>query len=263
MLIDTHCHLNHDDLFPNRAEHITKAKNEGVGFILNVGYDIPNSKITQQIASEEDICYYSVGIHPHDANKYVSEDIISLTSMVNDKNKKLVAMGEMGLDYYRLPEGNENATIEKQKMLFMTQLDIAKSYNLPVVIHDRDSHEDIYQMIRYSGIKKGIMHCFSGNLDFANKMMELGFYISFAGPLTFPKNTDLHQTCKEIDLSRILIETDAPYLTPVPLRGKAINEPALVRYIADKVCEIRGITRDELGKHLQNNVHECFGVDIR
>lgn len=262
MLIDSHCHLNHPDLFPQRQNYIDKAKAEGVRFILNVGYDMPNSLITRQIAHEEQICYYSAGIHPHDANKDNSDDIVSLSALVNEKDKKLVAMGEMGLDYYRLPEGDESATIERQKLLFMTQLDIAISYDLPVVIHDRDSHEDIYKLIKYSGIKKGVMHCFSGDTGLAQRMIELGFFISFAGPITFPKNKELHDAANNIDLSRILIETDAPYLTPVPLRGKAINEPSLTKYIADKICEIRGISREELGKHLKNNVYDCFGVEI-
>jgi TatD DNase family protein len=189
-----------------------------------------------------------LGIHPHDAKDY--NDDVENFLIKSLKYKKIVALGEIGLDYFKMYSPKET-----QIKVFERQLDIALNFDIPVVIHCRDAYDDVYDILKNSGIKKGVMHCFSGTVEHAEKFLELGLYISFTGTVTFRKSD--RKPLKAVPLERLLIETDCPYMTPVPHRGKR-NEPKFIPIIADKISEVKKIDMDELEKITEENAYNLF-----
>ena len=247
-MIDTHCHLYDNKLYPKLDEIILNAKKANVEKMICIGDNLNTSLKSLEIAEKYNNIYATVGIHPHES-KDVSEKYLSKIEHYSN-HQKVVAIGEIGLDYYY------NFSDSKiQKSVFLEQLKLAKKLNLPSVIHCRDAYEDLLEIIIESEHNKGVIHCFSGDLEFANKIINLGYYISFTGMITFVK--ELEDVIKNISLNHILIETDSPYLAPVPYRGK-INEPAYVEKVAEKIAEIKNLSAQEVIDITTNNANVLF-----
>ena len=247
-MIDTHCHLYDDKLYPKLDEIILNAKKANVEKMICIGDNLNTSLKSLAIAEKYNNIYATIGIHPHES-KDASEKYLSKIKRYSN-HQKVVAIGEIGLDYYY------NFSDSKiQKAVFLEQLKLAKKLNLPSVIHCRDAYEDLLEIIIESEHNKGVIHCFSGDLEFANKIINLGYYISFTGMITFVK--ELEDVIKNISLNHILIETDSPYLAPVPYRGK-INEPAYVEKVAEKIAEIKNLSAKEVIDITTNNANVLF-----
>ncbi len=254
MLFDSHAHLNDPQFSDDLTEVLVRAKENGVRKIAVVGFDWESSKKAVELAGANQELYAVVGVHPHDAEGFCSETEESLRSWAKDE--KVVAIGEIGLDYYR-----DLSPRDIQQIVFRRQLALAYELDLPISIHSRDAMEDLIQILKEEkkGEYRGILHCYSGSYEQAQILLRLGFHISFAGPLTFPNARKLPEIAAKIPLDRILIETDCPYLSPQPRRGKR-NEPANVRFVAEKIAEIRGITPEEVAAATYDNACHVFGI---
>ena len=252
MFVDTHSHLNFPDFSEDYPDVIARAKKAGITVILNVGADLSTSKRAIELAQKEKICYAAVGIHPTSANNLKDEDYQELEELA--QKKKVVAIGEIGLDYF-----HNSTPKEIQKRSFEMQILPAKKLNLPVIIHNRDAHQDVLAVLKEKEVKKGVMHCFSGDINLAREVLSLGLHISFTGNLTYKKNGDLRAVAKEIPLKKLLLETDCPYLPPQPKRGKR-NEPSFLVYTAEELAKIKGISLEELGEITTKNARELFGI---
>lgn len=250
-MIDSHCHLDLKEFDGRRDEIIKNALDAGVHTMVNIGADLQTSINSVKLADQHDYIYATVGMHPHDAKKYDKDIEYQLTDLMN--NNKVVAVGEIGLDYYR-----DLSPRDVQKKVFRRQLEIAIERNLPVVIHTRESFRDTIDIIReYSDqLAGGIFHCFPGTTRDALEVIDLGFYISVGGVITFPK-AKMAAVAAEAPLDKILLETDCPYLTPVPFRGKT-NQPAYVKYVRDKMAELRGISAAEVEKITDRNTQKVY-----
>ena len=250
--IDTHSHLNFPDFSEDYPDVIARAKKAGIVAIINVGADLPTSKRAVELAQKEDLCYATVGIHPTNTNNPKDEDYQKLEELA--QKKKVVAVGEIGLDYF-----HNSIPKEIQKRSFEIQILLAKKLNLPVIIHNRDAHQDVLAILEEKEVKKGVMHCFSGDINLAKKVLSLGLHISFTGNLTYKKNEGLRAAAKEIPLKKLLLETDCPYLPPQSRRGIR-NEPGFLVYTAEGLAKIKGISLEELGEITTNNARELFGI---
>lgn len=258
MLIDTHCHIHFPDYQDTSvSELLDRARQAGVEKMVLIGTDTVTNQQVAQLSELHQELYYTIGLHPHDAQ---NEEPIRLADVkkLTTNYPKLVGIGEIGLDYYR-----NLSPKDTQIAVFRQMLELASQLQLPVVIHDRDAHEDTYQNLKWAvdqwGIR-GIIHCFSGDLEFAKKMVDLGFYLSFAGQITFKNAENLRQVAQQIPLKHLLVETDSPYLTPAPHRGKR-NEPANVRYTAQKIAEIKKTTLEEVAVQTTQNAMAVFQLD--
>ncbi|HYF66385.1 MAG TPA: TatD family hydrolase [Herpetosiphonaceae bacterium] len=233
MLIDTHCHLYSDQFDADRAAALERAGAAGVDRMIAIGYDLPSSRSAIALAQESPLVWATAGIQPHYAQVAGDAEMGELRGLL--ARPRVVALGEIGLDYY-----HDRAPHDLQEALFRRQLALARELDLPVVIHSRDAREDTIRILGDAARgQPGVMHSFSGDWEYAEACLEVGFYLSFSGPLTFKKAAELHEVARRAPLDRILIETDAPYLTPHPFRGKR-NEPAYVRYVAEALAELRG-----------------------
>lgn len=247
MIIDTHCHLSSDDY--DNLEEVMKNMN---GIMIASGCDTKTNKEVIDLVNKYDNIYCSIGIHPEYASKVTDDDIDFIIDNIN--NKKVVAIGEIGLDYYW---GDDNK--EDQKNLFIRQLEIAKQYNKPVVIHSRDSIQDIYDILKNYNLK-GDIHCFSSSLEMAKEFIKLGYYIGVGGVVTFKNGNKLKEIVENIPLDKILLETDSPYLTPEPFRGKK-NEPKNVELVANKIAELKNIEISEVIDVTYNNAKSLFDLN--
>jgi len=249
-MIDTHAHLNIIDFNDDLNKVISSAKAENVDKIIVVGIDLKSSIKALEIANNNDGIFAAVGIHPCYVN---NSNHLELNYLY--ENKKVVAVGEIGLDYYHQ---KDNESLQKQ--VFEAQILKAIALNLPVIIHIRNSFDDTYEIVKkYKGKLKGVFHCFSSNLEDALKVIELGFYIGIDGPVTFKNNFNLVDIVKNISLENILIETDCPYLAPMPFRGKK-NEPKNLKFIAEKIAEIKKITLKEVDDTTTKNAIKLFNI---
>lgn len=253
MLFDSHAHLNDEKFDDDRSEVIARALESGVTGIIDVGACMSSSARAVALAEQYGAIYAAVGIHPHDAKEAKESDYEQLA--VWSKQEKVVAIGEMGLDYYY-----DLSPRDVQRTVFIRQIDVARQMDMPIIIHDRDAHADILDILQKEakGLR-GVLHCFSGSLEMAREIIKLGFYISIAGPVTFKNAAKLPQIIAHVPLERVLLETDCPYLTPHPHRGKR-NEPAYVRLVAEKVAALRGISLENLAEITTNNVKEIFKI---
>tara|TARA_B100000614_G_scaffold66367_1_gene58739 strand:+ start:89 stop:847 length:759 start_codon:yes stop_codon:yes gene_type:complete len=247
-MIDTHCHLYDKKLINDLDDIVINAKNANIIKMICIGDSIETSKKSIEISETYNQIYASFGIHPHEAreapNLYL--DIIKKNAV----HKKVVAIGEIGLDYHY------NFSDPKiQKKVFREQLELAKELDLPAVVHCRNADEDLYNIISESKHSKGVVHCFASDISFANKIIDLGFKISFTGMITFVKHLEI--VIKAIDLKHLLIETDSPYLTPIPYRGKT-NQPAYVKQIAKAIASIKNISIEEVDKITTENAFLLF-----
>ena len=217
MYFDTHCHLNSEQLYEKKDEFIKHALDNQVEMMVVVGYDLESSKKAVEIAKEYPFIYAAVGIGPNDCLNTTTQDLQIIDEYLNEP--KVVALGEIGLDYYW-----DDVPSDKQKEVFQQQVDLAKKHQKPIIIHCRDAYEDTYEVLKRNG-HPGIMHCYSGSVEMAKRFIDLGFYISLAGPVTFKNARVPKDVAEKIGLEHLLIETDCPYLTPHPYRG-TLNEPA-------------------------------------
>lgn len=251
MLIDSHCHLYMGSWSKNLDDVLVRAQERGVGKIICPGIDIDSSWQSLTIAKNHANVFAAAGIHPHDANNAPADFINQLCDILIQP--KIVALGEIGLDYYR-----NISDAETQRNVFKKQLQLAKEMDLPVIIHNRNADADIIHLIQQVSPMRGVAHCFSSDLTTAKIFLDMGFYISFAGNLTY-KNSNLPEVAKEIPLDRLLIETDAPFMSPMPYRSKE-NEPSRVKYVADKLADCKGVSYETIELVTQNNAEKLFNL---
>ncbi len=255
-LIDTHCHLDWDDYDKDRKEVVGRALEAGIGMI-SIGASLKESQDAVKIAEKYDNIFATVGMHPDE----IGEDFNMDKFVELAKHPKVVGIGECGLDYYRI-KNNELRIMNKQKELFKTQIEVAIKVNKPLIIHCRDAHEDVlkilnsYFMIHNSKLR-GVLHFFTGNFEQAKEYMELGFIFSYTGVITFTGDYD--ETIKKIPLEKIMVETDSPFVAPVPHRGKR-NEPHYVKYVAQRIAEIKGVSFEEVAKTTTQTAIDFFGL---
>lgn len=254
MLIDTHAHLEMAEFKGDLEKVIERAREHGVHYIITVGTTLESSRQAVAIAEKYDFIYASVGIHPHEV-KFVSGSAYAELGTLA-KHEKVVAYGEIGLDYYY-----EHSPRSLQKEQFRAMLREARELELPIIVHDRDAHEDTMEILseEWSPELGGVLHCFSGDVALANKAIAMGLSISIAGPVTFPKAEGLREVVRQIPIENLLIETDAPYLAPQPMRGKR-NEPAYVRHTAEAIARIKGLSFDDVGRITSYNAMQLFGI---
>jgi len=251
MLIDTHCHLFYDDLKNDLPGVLDRAHDLGVNRFICVATNIEDARECLLIGESHENIFASAGVHPHDA-KDAPEDFVDQIYDIMTFDS-MVAVGEMGLDYFR-----NISDPEIQKNVFRAQMGIAQDLEKPVIFHNRDADNDVIKILKEFPAVRGVAHCFSSNLETAKSFMELGYFISFSGNLTF-KNSHLPEVAKDLPLDRILVETDSPYLSPVPHRGKP-NEPARTRFVAEKLAEIHDVPLKVIAEKTTTNAMDLFGL---
>jgi len=254
MLFDTHAHFNDNRFKHDRDEAIKNAYKSGVSYILNVSYNIPSLEHSLSLAGRYSFIYAALGIHPH-YSKDMNDDLLDKIRNLCE-NKKVVAIGEIGLDYYR-----DLSPRDVQKEWFIKQINLAKELKLPIIVHIRDANEDALDVLKAENAKEvgGIIHSFSGDIKMAKDAIDNNFYISIGGPVTYPNARNLIEVVKFVPEERLLIETDCPYLTPEPFRGKR-NDSSLVRLVAEKIAEIKGKSFEEIASITTNNAKVLFGI---
>lgn len=253
MLIDTHCHLDDERLASDEERVLRNAAESGVQVMVTIGTDEKTSAAAAQIASRyPGRVFHTVGGHPSDVDRFGEAELAEIERLARETGPK--AIGEIGLDYYH------SSDRAKQAEVFGRMIALARGLSLPIVIHDRDAHEDIYRMLsEKAGGMKIVMHCYSAGPDFVDRFMDLGCLFSIAGPVTF-KNGQAHRDAvAKIPLDRLVVETDAPYLTPHPYRGQR-NEPAYVKLTAEMVAGVKGITLDQLAEATTQNARNFFSI---
>ncbi len=265
-LIDTHAHLDFQNFDADRTAVIERARAAGVMAIVNVGADLASSRRAVKLAEQYEAVYAAVGMHPHDAKRLDGAALAELRSLA--QHPKVVAIGEIGLDFYR-----DLSPREMQRRAFQAQLAWAAKLGKPVIIHDRDAHGEIIEVLTgwAAGLRNspltgtsdgsagrlGVLHTFSGDLAMAERAIELGFYVSVSGPVTYKNARQLPDIVRALPLDRVLVETDCPFLAPHPHRGKR-NEPAYVRLVAERIAELRGIPFDDLARATTANAQRLF-----
>ncbi|MTI48824.1 MAG: TatD family deoxyribonuclease [Firmicutes bacterium] len=254
MLIDSHAHLDDKRFDKDRDDIISDLKKDDVDIVINPGADFLSSVKAVSLSEKYENIYAAVGIHPHDAKTMDDETINVLRDLT--KKGKVVAIGEIGLDYHY-----DNSPRDIQQQRFREQIKLAKELKLPIIVHDRDAHKDTFDIISEELDENltGVIHSFSASTEMAKKYIDMGFYISFSGPITFKNAKQPKEVAKEIPLEHILIETDSPYLTPEPHRGKR-NQPINVRYVAGKIAELKGIKFEEVAKVTAENTKRLFNI---
>lgn len=247
MLIDTHCHL-FSEYYDNIDEVVEHAKNVGVGMIIVNGIDRKTNEEVLELVSKYDIVYGALGIQPEVSETATDDDFKFIEDHINDD--KILAIGEIGLDYHY------DIDRDKQKEVFKRQLDIAKKYNKPVIVHSRDCIQETHDILKVSDVK-GIMHCYSGSVEMAREFCKIGFYLGIGGIATFKNAVKLIEVIKNTDMEYIVLETDSPYLSPEPYRGKR-NEPTNVGVILQKICELKGLDYKNASEVTTGNVLRLF-----
>lgn len=251
MVFDSHAHLDNTRFDEDRDIVIARAKENGIVGIINAGACMQSSASSIELAEKHDFIYAAVGVHPHDAKDVKADDYEQLAEWT--KHPKVVAIGEIGLDYYY-----DLSPREVQQQVFISQLDVARQTGMPFIIHDRDAHGDILQIIKKEakGLT-GVFHCFSGSMEMMREVIGLGFYVAFGGSVTFKNAAKLPRIAAELPLERLLFETDCPYLTPHPHRGRR-NEPSYVKLVAEYVAQLRGMELPEINEITTANVKRLF-----
>lgn len=255
MLFDTHVHLNAEQFSEDLNEVIDRARMEGVQYMVVVGFDRPTIIKAMELIEEYDFIYASIGWHPVDAIDMRDEDLDWIEELA--KHPKVVAIGEMGLDYYW-----DKSPKDVQQEVFRKQIQLAKKVKLPIVIHNREATADIVTILKEENAAEvgGIMHCFSGSVEVAKECVDMNFYISLGGPVTFKNAKKPKEVAQEIPLNKLLIETDCPYLAPHPYRGKR-NEPSYVKLVAEQIAELKGLSFEEVSQVTTENAKILFGIN--
>ena len=252
-MIDTHAHLNFPDFNDDRGEVIGDCFGKGIEKIIIPGSDVENSQKAVEITQEKENIFAAVGIHPHYTDEVKGFNLLERLA----QNKKVVAIGECGLDYFRLENNIEKAK-ERQGELFLKHIELAKKEDLPLIFHNRESEEDFYKIVKDKNVR-GVVHCFTSTLDFARKVLDLGFLISFTGIITFPKTEEILQVVKEVPLEKMMVETDSPLLAPVPYRGRRC-EPWMEKEVIQKIAEIKEISSKEVEEKTSANARKFFDI---
>jgi len=289
MLVDTHCHLDFPEFDEDRDEVIRRAKSAGISYIINIGSSLSGSKKALELSRQHDFIYATIGLHPHEADKFDDEVRASIEKLARED--KVVAIGETGLDYYKnysktdgstaltiRPEWNRRA--ENQKVLFRYLVQLAKDSGLPLVIHNRQAQDDTLKILNGVMPMKAVVHCFSGDENFLEKCLCLGFFISFTCNITYPaklskngrdpagvnniiqrdnKAQNLRALVKLTPLDRLMLETDAPFLPPEGFRGKR-NEPAYVKFLAEEIARIKEVGLEEVARITTDNARRFFNL---
>ncbi|MGG7079107.1 TatD family hydrolase [Clostridium sardiniense] len=255
-IFDTHAHYDSEDYDIDRDEVFKELKENGVIGILNCASSYDSVKLTDELTKKYDFIYGALGVHPENADELTDERLETIKEMIK-ANDKIVAVGEIGLDYY----WEENPSREIQKNALRAQMNLAKELKMPVVIHDRDAHKDTLDILKEFPEVNGVVHCFSGSVEFAKECIKLGYYIGFTGVVTFKNSKKIVEVAKEIPVDRMLVETDAPFMAPVPNRGKR-NRSDYIREIIEKIAEIRSINPYELNIQLNTNFFNLIKKDI-
>lgn len=255
MLIDTHCHLDFDEFGSDREAVIERAKKAGVGCFINVGSSLEGSRESVELASKYDSIFASVGIHPHHAEE-VSEDTLCEIEKLAE-NKKVVAIGEVGLDYFK-----SRSAPAKQKEIFVKFIELSKKSKLPLIIHTRSAHCDTVDILKETHSDfpvRGVMHCFSGDKKLLEEVLEMGLFVSFTCNLTFKNAKGLREVARCVPAERLLLETDAPFLAPEIHRGKR-NEPAYITELRDILSELLGLSKATIERATTDNAKKLFGL---
>ena len=252
MLFDTHAHYDSDHFNADRHELLAQMPQKGVGLIVNPGCDGKTSRTAVELAQRYDHVYAAIGWHPEEWESWNEESMPLLRTLAAEK--KVVAIGEIGLDYYWDKEHKQ-----LQKEMFERQIHLALSLDLPVIVHDREAHEDCLNTILCYPELRGVFHCFSGSAEMAKELVKRGWYLGFDGPVTYKNNRKQLEVLEITPLDRILIETDSPYLTPEPFRGKR-NDSTKLQYIAAKIGEVKGISMEEAAAVTMENGRRLFGI---
>ena len=255
MLFDTHVHLNARQFVEDREEVMQRAFEAGVNYMVVVGFDRETIPLAIEIAEQNETIYAAIGWHPVDAIDMTDEDLSWIESLAS--HPKVVAIGEMGLDYHW-----DKSPKDIQKEVFRKQIRLAKKVNMPIIIHNREATEDIISLLQEEDAKEvgGIMHCYNDSADHIQACLDMNFYISLGGPVTFKNATHPKEVAVQVPLDRLLVETDAPFLAPHPNRGKR-NEPAYVTLVAEQIAQLRGIRFDELSKATTENAFRLFKLN--
>ncbi len=253
MLADSHAHLQWPSFSEDREKTIVRAEKQGVKNIVNAGFDVDSSRGAIELAERHDGLYATVGVHPHSASLLDSKALNELQML--SKSRKVVAVGETGLDYHR------NLSPRKAQITaFEAQMRLAEELELPVVIHDREAHADVLHVLsKFKGRVRGVMHCFSGSREMAKRCIDFGYYISFAGSITFPNAHSLRKIVEWIGLSNVLVETDSPWLAPQEVRGQR-NEPAYLKFAVRKIAALKRVTPEEVARATARNIKEVFNM---
>lgn len=253
MLFDTHAHYDDERFDEDREALLNAMPEKGVGLIVNPGCDLPSSRMAVDMAQKYDFLYAAVGIHPENCGDFAPAMTDGLRALA--KAPKVVAIGEIGLDYYWA----ENPPRELQQEVLRRQLALAQELRLPVIIHDRDAHADTLAIVREFPQVTGVFHCFAGSVEMAQALIKMGWMLSFNGAATFKNAKKAPEVIAAVPLEKLMIETDAPYLTPVPHRGER-NDSSYVRFVAEKIAEIKGISAEEVEKATWENGKAFFGI---
>lgn len=252
MLFDTHAHYDDPRFDGIRDDLLATMPGKGVKYITNIGTDLATSRATLELTRKYPFVYGAAGFHPHEAKSMTDEALDEIVSMLGDG--KIRAMGEIGLDYYY-----DLSERDVQRSAFARQLEIAKELDLPVVIHEREACADMLDILSASGVRRGVVHCFGGSRETAKILLDLGFYISFTGAITFKNARRAYEIVPYIPSDRIMAETDCPYLTPVPFRGET-NHSGYLKYTVEKIAEMRGISFEEAAAMTFGNALAFYGI---
>lgn len=255
-LIDTHAHLDMPELYSDIDNVISEAKKVGIEKIIIPGVTVKDMPEIIKIINNYEECYGAASCHPQDVDKWDDNSYNQLNEFL--KHPKMIAVGETGLDYYWVKDNKE-----LQKKVFKAHIDLAKENNLPLIIHNRDAHGDTYELIKTckSMGLTGVMHCFSGSAEFALECIKEGFYIGLGGPVTFKNAKKPKEVTEKIPLDKIVIETDSPYLTPHPFRGKKPNKPEYVKFVAEEIAKIKNVSFEEVAKTTTLNAKKLFNIN--
>ncbi|HQD39002.1 MAG TPA: TatD family hydrolase [Bacillota bacterium] len=254
MIVDVHCHLNHEDFAGDLEAVLERAEAAGVGGIINVGWDLPSSAKAVELAEKIDICWAAVGVHPHDAKDVdggMEQELIKLA-----EHPKVVAMGEVGLDYHY-----DHSPRPVQQEVFRRQLAVARQLNMPVVIHSREADRDTMLILEEFAPPRCLLHCYGGSWETAQLGLKRGYYFSFGGPVTFKNAKRPVEVVSKLPVERLMLETDAPYLAPEPNRGKR-NEPAFLVHTLGRVAQLKEIPEADLARLLKENVESFFQISL-
>lgn len=253
LIFDTHAHYDDETFDADRDSLFAAMPQEGVGLILDPGCDIVTSKKAVALAAQYPHVYAAVGYHPENCAPYTPSDLDVLREMA--RNPKVVAIGEIGLDYY----WEQNPPRELQQEVFRAQLALAQELNLPVVVHDRDAHADCLAIVKEFPAVRGVFHCYSGSVEMARELWKLGWYTGFDGPVTYKNARKTVEVAQEVPMDQLLLETDSPYMAPVPKRGER-NDSRNIHHIAEKIAELRGMTADEVIRIAADNGRRLFAI---
>ena len=254
-LIDSHTHIYGQEFAADFDGMLRRAADAGVAAMIVVGTDIETSRAAVELAEKHPCLYAAVGVHPHDAAGVTGETIRIIRDLALS-SRRVAAIGEIGLDFYR-----DRSPRPDQERVFRSFLQLALELGKPVIVHDRDAHRQVLDCLREEGVSRGVLHCFSGDTAVAAEAVSLGFHISIPGTVTYPKNEQLREVVRTVSIDRMLVETDCPYLSPVPHRGRC-NEPAYVRFTAEAVAGIKGLTLADVARITTKNVQDLFGIHL-